>query len=192
MNYIWAILLIISIVFAVINGKIMPFLDSLIEGVKQAVNIGAFTILPGLVIWMGLTKILEDAGLIHKFSRFFKPLVLRFFKNVPKDHPVISSITLNFIANMFGLGNAATPIGIRAMKELQTLNRKKDTISNDMMMFIVINTASIQLIPLSIIGILIAAGAAQPYIIIFPVLASTLISSIIAVLTLLTFRRAFK
>ncbi|MEI7905465.1 MAG: nucleoside recognition domain-containing protein, partial [Candidatus Firestonebacteria bacterium] len=171
MNYIWAALILISIIFSILNGRTDQFISAMVEGVISAVRVGALIILPGLAIWMGLTKILEDLGFIHKISGAFRPLVRIFFKNVPKDHPVTSSITLNFLANMFGLGNAATPIGIRAMKELQSLNRKKDTISDDMMMFIVINTASIQLIPFSVITILVASGSAHPQAVILPVLA---------------------
>ncbi|MEI7639384.1 MAG: nucleoside recognition domain-containing protein, partial [Syntrophus sp. (in: bacteria)] len=136
--------------------------------------------------------IIEDSGLIYRISHAFRPLITRLFKTVPPDHPAITSITLNMLANFFGLGNAATPLGIKAMQDLQTLNEDKDSITFEMMLFIVLNTASVQLIPFTVVGILSDFGSANPSAIVFPTIISTVISAIIALGVLLLFRRLMK
>ena len=143
-------------------------------------------------VWLGITRILEDSGLIYRIAHLFKPIISRLFKNIPGDHPSITAITLNVLANLFGLGNAATPLGIKAMQELDTLNQDKGNITPEMMTFIVINTASIQLIPFTVIGILAGFGHGNPAAVVFPVLISTAISTITALLVLAAFRKVFR
>lgn len=191
MNIVWLILLSVSIVFAIVTGNLEPFTKSIFEGAKSAVEISLFLL--GIVsVWMGITRILEDSGLIFRIAHLFKPLISRLFRNIPDDHPSISAITLNVLANFFGLGNAATPLGIKAMQELDTLNEDKGTLSFEMMIFIVINTASIQFIPFSVIGILASYNAANPAAVVLPVLVATVISAIFALVILFGFRRVFK
>lgn len=191
MNIVWLILLSVSIVFAIVTGNLEPFTKSIFEGAKSAVEISLFLL--GIVsVWMGITRILEDSGLIFRIAHLFKPLISRLFRNIPDDHPSISAITLNVLANFFGLGNAATPLGIKAMQELDTLNEEKGTLSFEMMIFIVINTASIQFIPFSVIGILASYNAANPAAVVLPVLVATVISAIFALVILFGFRRVFK
>jgi spore maturation protein A len=139
-------------------------------------------------LWLGLTKILEDSGLIFKLSNLFRPVISRLFKGIPKDHPSITSITLNILANIFGLGNAATPLGIKAMKDLQTLNNDPETVTFEMMLFIIINTSSVQLIPFTIIGLLSSYGSKAPTAIVLPTIICTVLSTIVAVSTLFLFR----
>lgn len=191
MNVLWVILITASVVFAVINGRLEEFTKSIFDGAKSAVEISLF-LLGIIAVWLGITKIIEDSGLIHKCSNVFKPVILKLFKNIPKDHSSITSITLNFLANIFGLGNAATPLGIKAMKDLQTLNKHSDTITFDMMLFIVINTSSIQLIPFTVIGLLTQFGSKAPTEIALPILIATILSSVIAWTILFTFRRFLK
>lgn len=119
-------------------------------------------------------------------------MIRRLFKNVPEDHPSITSITLNLLANIFGLGNAATPLGIKAMRDLQTLNKEPDTISFEMMLFVVINTSSIQLIPFTVIGLLASYGASNPTAIVLPTIISTVISTSVAISILYLFRKLVK
>lgn len=190
MNIIWFILIAVSITFSIINGRLDEFTKAMFEASKSAVEVSIYLL--GIVsLWLGLTKILEDSGLIYKLSKFFKPVISRLFKNIPDNHPSITSITLNLLANIFGLGNAATPLGIRAMKDLQTLNPEPDTVSFEMMLFIVINTSSIQLIPFTIIGLLASYGSAAPTMIVLPTIVATVISTATAIGVLYLFKNFY-
>jgi spore maturation protein A len=190
-NLLWLIMICVSIVFAVFTGNLEAFTKSIFDGAKAAVEISLFLL--GIVsVWLGITRILEDSGLIYRIAHLFKPIISRLFKNIPGDHPSITAITLNVLANLFGLGNAATPLGIKAMQELDTLNQDKGSITPEMMTFIVINTASIQLIPFTVIGILAGFGHGNPAAVVFPVLISTAISTITALLVLAAFRKVFR
>ncbi len=191
MNVLWLIMICVSIVFAIFTGNLEAFTKSIFDGAKAAVEISLFLL--GIVsVWMGITRILEDSGLIYRIAHLFRPVICRLFKNIPGDHPSITAITLNVLANLFGLGNAATPLGIKAMQELNTLNEDKGLITPEMMTFIVINTASIQLIPFSVIGILAGYGNSNPAAVVLPILISTAISTMTALLVLAVFRRIFR
>jgi spore maturation protein A len=191
MNVVWLLLLSASIVVAIFTGNLEPFTKAIFEGAKSAVEVSLFLL--GIVsVWMGITRILEDSGLIYGIAHLFKPVISRLFRNIPADHPSISAITLNVLANMFGLGNAATPLGIKAMQELDTLNEEKGTITFEMMIFTVINTASIQLVPFSLIGILASYHAKNPAAVVLPVMIATLIHATSALLILFGFRKVLK
>lgn len=188
MNIIWLLLVCGGIAFSVATGRLDDFTKALFEAGKSAVEVCLYLL--GIVsLWLGLTKVLEDSGLIYKLSHFFRPVISRLFRGIPKDHPSITSITLNLLANLFGLGNAATPLGIRAMKDLQTLNKDPETASFDMMLFIVINTSSIQLIPFTIIGLLAQYGSVSPTRIVLPTIISTAVSTAAAVGVLYAYRK---
>lgn len=187
MNIIWFILMCVSIVFSIVNGRLDEFTKAMFDASKLAVETCMYLL--GIVsLWMGLTKILEDSGLIFKLSKCFQPVISRLFKNIPKDHPSITSITLNLLANLFGLGNAATPLGIKAMKDLQTLNTEPDTVTFEMMLFTVINTSSIQIIPFTVIGLLANYGSAAPTAIVLPTIIATVVSTVTAVGVLYAFK----
>jgi len=191
MNIIWVVLIAVSIVAAFWTGGLEAVTRAMFEGARTAVEISLFLL--GIVsLWLGITKIIEDSGLIHRISHAFRPVITRLFKTVPPDHPAITSITLNMLANFFGLGNAATPLGIKAMQDLQTLNEDKDSLTFEMMLFIVLNTASVQLIPFTVVGILSDFGSANPSAIVFPTIISTVISAVIALGVLVLFRRLMK
>lgn len=191
MNVIWLLLLSVSIVFAIFTGNLEAFTKAIFEGGKAAVEVSLFLL--GIVsVWLGITRILEDSGLIFRIAHLFKPLVTRLFRNIPGDHPSISAITLNLLANMFGLGNAATPLGIKAMQELDSLNQDKGTITPEMMTFMVLNTASIQLVPFSVIGILASYNAKNPADIVLPVMIATICHATCALLILAGFRKVLK
>ncbi|MDH3454515.1 MAG: spore maturation protein [Desulfuromonadales bacterium] len=191
MNVLWLVMICVSIVFAIFTGNLEAFTKSIFDGAKSAVEISLYLL--GIVsVWMGITKILEDSGLIYRIAHLFKPIITRLFSNIPGDHPSITAITLNVLANLFGLGNAATPLGIKAMQELETLNPEPGAITPEMMTFIVINTASIQLIPFSVIGILANYGHRNPAAIVLPVLLATAISTMTALLVLAAFRKIFR
>jgi spore maturation protein A len=187
MNIIWLALICVSVVFSIINGRVEDFTKAMFEASKLAVET-CLSLLGIVSLWLGLTKILEDSGLIYKFSNFVRPVISRLFKNIPKNHPAITSITLNLLANILGLGNAATPLGIKAMEDLQTLNKDPETVTFEMMLFIVINTSSIQLIPFNAIGLLSKYGSTAPTAIILPTIVSTIVSAITAVGVLYLFK----
>jgi spore maturation protein A len=191
MNTIWLLLIGISILFSLVNNRLDEFTKSLFEAAKSAVEVSLFLL--GIVaLWLGITKIIEDSGLIHRLSRTFRIFVTRLFRNLPPDHPAITSITLNFLANLFGLGNAATPLGIKAMQDLQSLNKDAETITWEMMLFIVVNTASIQLVPFTVIGILAHFGSSNPAAVVLPTFLATVLSAVFAVGALWLFRKFLK
>jgi spore maturation protein A len=191
MNTVWVLLIVSSVILSILNGRVGEFTKAIFEGAKSAVEVSLFLL--GIVaLWLGITKIIEESGLIHRLSRGFRIFVSRLFPHVPRDHPALTSITLNLLANLFGLGNAATPLGIKAMQDLQSFNPDKDTITFEMMLFIVINTASIQLIPFTVIGILADFGAKNPAVVVLPTLLATVLSAAFAVGTLFVFRKVFK
>lgn len=188
MNAVWLLLICLSIVFAIVTDNLEAFTKSIFDGAKAAVEISLYLL--GIVsVWLGITRILEDSGLIYRIAHLFRPIISRLFKRIPGDHPSITAITLNVLANLFGLGNAATPLGIKAMQELDTLNEDKGTVTPEMMLFIVLNTASLQLIPFSVIGILASYGHSNPAAVVLPVLIATAVSAMTALLILALFRR---
>jgi spore maturation protein A len=190
MNIIWLLLITTSVIFSIVNNKLEDFTKSIFDATKQAVEVSLF-LLGIIALWLGITKIIEDSGLIYHISKFFRPLISKLFKKIPKEHPSITSITLNLLANFFGLGNAATPLGIKAMKDLQTLNEDKESVSFEMMLFLVINTASIQFIPFTVVGLLSQYGSQSPNSIVLPTLIATIISAVIAVINLYVFKFLF-
>ena len=182
MNTVWVLLIVSSVILSILNGRVGEFTKAIFEGAKSAVEVSLFLL--GIVaLWLGITP----KGVAHLGLD-----VSRLFPHVPRDHPALTSITLNLLANLFGLGNAATPLGIKAMQDLQSFNPDKDTITFEMMLFIVINTASIQLIPFTVIGILADFGAKNPAAVVLPTLLATVLSAAFAVGTLFVFRKVFK
>jgi spore maturation protein A len=191
MNTIWVLLIVISVFFSFLNNRMDEFTKAIFEGAKSAVEVSLFLL--GIVsLWLGITKVIEDSGLIHRLSSFFRFFVRRLFQNIPPEHPAITSITLNFLANLFGLGNAATPLGIKAMQDLKTLHPGGETISFEMMVFIVVNTASIQIIPFTVIGILSDYGSKNPSAIVLPTLLATFLSALFALGILFAVRKILK
>jgi spore maturation protein A len=191
MNIVWIVLLSVSILFAACTGRLDALTHAIFDGAKAAVEVSLFLL--GIVsVWLGITKILDDAGIITRIARFFKPVITRFFTSIPPDHPAITSITLNLLANFFGLGNAATPLGIKAMQDLQSLNPDKDSVSFEMMLFIVLNTASIQLVPFTVVGILSAYGSGNPTAVVLPTICTTVLMATCGVAVLRLFRRLKK
>jgi spore maturation protein A len=188
MNAIWMVLICISVAFAVLGGRIDEFTKALFEAGKAAAEVCIYLV--GIVsLWLGLTKILDDCGIIYKMSNFFRPVISLLFRNLPAGHPAVTNITLNLLANILGIGNAATPLGIKAMEDLQTLNPEPDTVTFEMMLFIVINTSSVQLIPFTVIGLLASYGSKNPNQILLPTFFATVISSAAAVVILFVFKK---
>jgi len=180
-NYIWAALALIGIVFAAFNGTIDEVNKAIFSGAKEAVTI-CIGLISVLVFWLGMMRIAEQAGLLQKLTNLFKPLIVRLFPEVPKNHPAFGYILSNMIANIFGLGNAATPLGIKAMEELKKLNGGKNTASNSMITFLALNTSCITLIPTTVIAIRINYNASSPTDIVGPTIIATIISCISGIL----------
>ena len=177
LNYIWFGMMAISVVAGIFTGRIDAVTEAAISMSKVAVEI-SIGLIGIMALWLGIMKIAEASGLIRIIARGLKPITIRLFPDVPADHPAIGSIVLNMSANMLGLGNAATPLGLKAMEELQELNPKKDTATNAMVMFLAINTSSVQIIiPATVVALM---GAAASQIFITTILA-TLASTITAI-----------
>ncbi|WP_440895771.1 nucleoside recognition domain-containing protein [Amphibacillus sp. Q70] len=159
-HFIWAGLACIGIIYALFNGTMAEVNEAIFTSAQEAVQlvIGLTSI---LIFWLGIMKIAEKANILSALSRFFKPLITRLFPDLPKDHPVMGYITSNFIANLFGLGNAATPLGLKAMKEMKQLEQS-DKASRSMITFLVINTAGLTLIPTTVIALRIQYGSIAP------------------------------
>lgn len=177
LNYIWFAMMAIGFGAGIYNDKLDAVTQAAIDMAKVSVEI-AIGLIGIMALWLGIMKIAEASGLIRIIAVLLKPITLRLFPDVPPDHPAIGSIVLNMSANMLGLGNAATPLGLKAMEELQELNEDKETASNAMVMFLAINTSSVQLIlPATVVALM---GAAASDIFITTILA-TLCSTIAAI-----------
>lgn len=189
LNYIWIAFFLIAFITALVKviflGDLEIFTDimnSTFDSSKTAFEI-SLGLTGVLTLWLGIMKIGENSGLIHSLARFLSPVLCRLFPDIPKGHPALGSIFMNMSANMLGLDNAATPLGLKAMKELQELNPQKDTASNPMIMFLVINTSGLIIIPISIMVYRSQMGALQPTDVFIPILLSTFISTLVGVIT---------
>ena len=172
MNYIWYFLILVSIVFGVINGKLNEVALAIFSGTELAVRI-ALTLIGIMTFWLGIMKVAEKSGLAEFISKLITPLAIKIFPEIDKHNNVIGDIAMNFSANALGLANAATPIGIKAMEKLQEINIDKESASNSMCMLLAMNTAGFQLIPATVIAILAANGCKNPTSIIVPTLIVT-------------------
>ncbi|GKU81059.1 MULTISPECIES: nucleoside recognition domain-containing protein [Niallia] len=176
-NIIWVLMTVIGIVFAMFNGTMDEVNKAIFSGAKEAVTI-CIGLISVLVFWLGMMRIAEEAGLLKKLTNLFRPLVTKLFPEVPKNHPAMGYILSNMMANLFGLGNAATPLGIKAMEELKKLNGGKTTASNSMITFLALNTSSVTLIPTTVIAIRMNYHSASPTDIVGPTLIATIFSAI--------------
>ena len=182
LNFLWPILIIISFVYAFISGNVDKVNNSIFESTKSAVDL-SITLLGTTCLWNGIMEIATKTSMIDKLAKVLQPIIKFLFPEMKKENNVNKEIAMNIIANIFGLGNAATPTGLKVMKSLQKENQNKDTISNSMAMFIVINTASLQLIPTTVIAIRSSMGSQNPTKIIIPVWFATICAAITAVIT---------
>ena len=180
-NLIWCGMIVIGIIVGTLTGNIEAVSTAAIEWAETAVEL-SLGLIGVMALWLGLMKIAEEAGIVRGMGLLMKPIMVKLFPEVPADHPAMGSIVANMAANFFGLGNAATPLGIKAMQELQDLNENKDEASNAMVMFLAINTSSITLISSSIIAYRSAAGAANPADVIGPTIIATAVSTTVAII----------
>jgi len=180
LGYIWFFFILTAIIVGGINGRIDAVVQSIVDSSKLAVEI-SISLIGVMAFWLGMMKLAEKSGIVSLISKLIKPVTKRLFSDIPPDHPAIGHVAMNFTANALGVTNAATPIGIKAMSEMQKLNPSKKVATDAMCTFLAINTAGVQLVPASIIAVLAAAGAKNPTAIIGPTFISTLIALISAV-----------
>ena len=174
----------------VLTGNTQAVTDALMSNAETGVEL-AMGLIGMMALWLGLMKIAEEAGLVKLIGNALKPIMKFLFPEVPKDHPAMGSMVMNIAANILGLGNAATPLGIKAMQELQELNEEKDTASNAMCMFLAINS-SVTLVASSVVAYRLAAGSKNPAEIIGPTLVATIASTLAAVVAVKVFEKFSK
>ncbi|WP_141501017.1 nucleoside recognition domain-containing protein [Paenibacillus luteus] len=187
-NWIWLFFIVASVVVAAITGKMDAVTQAAFDGAKSGVTV-SFGLISIMVFWLGMMRIAEDAGLLQKLARMLGPIVRMLFPDVPRNHPAIGYIMSNLSANLFGLGNAATPMGIKAMQELQKLNPDPATATPAMCTLLALNTSSITIIPTTLIAIRMNYGSANPAEIIGTTLAATFIATGAAILADRWYRR---
>ena len=190
LNWIWFALMAIALLVAAFNHTAAGVTKGAVDSAKTAVDI-AIGLVGVMTLWLGIMKIAEKAGLISLLGRALRPFSRLLFPDIPPDHPAIGAVILNVAANMLGLSNAATPMGIKAMEELQELNPQKETASNAMVTFMTLNTGGLQLIPATIIAVLAAAGAKDPTAIISTTIIASGCGTIAAVTTSKILQRFF-
>lgn len=182
LNSIWLAMIALSVIVGVIEGRI----NEVVQAVTESAKLG-FELALGLVgimsLWLGIMAIAKESGLIALLGKVLKPLLKFLFPDVPPDHPAMGAMVMNIAANMLGVGNAATPFGLQAMKELQSLNLHAKTATNAMCTFLALNTSSVQLIPATAIAFLAANGSTNPSSIIVSTLIATTVSTTVAILS---------
>ena len=179
-SYIWFFLIVVGIVYSFLTGNISVINESILTNGADALEL-MLSIFPVIVLWSGIMKIAEEAGMLKKFAKILEPILSKLFPSVPNDNPALGFIASNIAANMMGLGSAATPFGLKAMTELQKINDKKDTASVPMITFLVLNTAGVTIVPTTVLALRIAHGSANPSEIILPGAIATFCSCIGAV-----------
>ncbi|MBM7583388.1 spore maturation protein A [Caldicoprobacter guelmensis] len=189
-NVIWILFILIGLVIAVFNGKVAEVTQAALDNAKYAVEL-CFGLIGVYALWLGLMRVAEEAGLVNKISKKMQGMMRFLFTDVPARHPAIGAMTMNIIANMLGLGNAATPLGIKAMKELQDLNPHKEEATDAMCMFLIINTSSVQLIPTTVVALRSAAGSSNPTEIIGTAFIATVCSTMAGIIAAKVLQRYY-
>lgn len=186
-NLLWAGMIVIAIIIAGINGKADTITPIIFSSAENAVNI-SLSMISIMAFWLGIMKIIEKSGFIHLVIFFLKPLAYWLFPGIPRNHRAMNSMLMNMSANLLGMGNAATPFGIKAMEQMQQLNPDRDTATDNMCTFLAINTASLTLIPTTVIAIRAATGAQNPTDIVGTTIIASLCSITVAILADRLFR----
>ena len=191
MNYLFFILIGVSIIAAIINGTVTELVNSMLDACNTAVKI-ALSLIGIMAFWLGMMRIAEKAGLVKIISKLLYPLAKPLFKDIKKDSPALGDITMSLTANALGLTNAATPIGLKVMKELQEENPNKESASDPMCMFLGMNTAGFQIIPVTVIAILTGLGAGNPTDIVLPTLIVTTLAFILSIIITIILRKIWR
>jgi len=181
LNKLWPIFIVLSICYAIFTGNIEKINNSIFDGTKSSVEL-SINLLGTICLWNGIMEIAANTNIIGILTKFLEPILKILFPEIKNNAKIKSEISMNMIANILGLGNAATPLGLKAMKSMQKENKDKTKLTNSMAMFIIINTASIQLIPTTVIAIRNSLGSEKPTQIIFPVWLVTIIAAVTGIL----------
>lgn len=191
MNYIFYFLIITSIIVGAINGKLQDVVNAILSGAELSVKV-AFSLIGIMAFWLGIMNIAEKSGLLKFITKLIKPIANFLFSDVPPENPAIGDIAMSFSANALGLTNAATPIGLKAMEELQKINKDKKSASDAMCMFLAMNTAGFQIIPATVIAVLVGIGYKNPTEIIAPVFLVTGTAFISAIIIAKIFQKFWR
>lgn len=191
MNYIFFLLIFVSLIAGIVNHRLSDVVNAMLTSCNTAVEI-AFSLIGIMAFWLGIMRITEKSGLVQLISKLLYPITRFLFKDIKKDSPTTGDITMSIAANALGLTNAATPIGLKVMKELQEDNPNKDEATDSMCMFLGMNTAGFQIIPATVIAILVGVGAKNPTEIILPTLIVTTLSFIVAIITAIILRKIWR
>lgn len=181
LNILWPAAIIVSFIYAVFAGKVGDINDGIFSSVSDAVQL-SITFLGTICLWNGIMEIVKRTTLMEKLTKMLNQIMKFLFPELKNNQKAKSEISMNIIANILGLGNASTPLGLKAMKTMQKENNKKDTLSDSMAMFIVLNTASLQLIPTNVIAIRTSLGSQNPTQIILPVWGATVVAAIVGII----------
>ena len=181
LNILWPIFIIISIIYSIFSGNLNNFISAIFDATESAVTL-TLTLIGTTCLWSGIMEVASNTYIIENLAKIFRSIIKRIFINLDSKNKSYNNIVMNIIANILGLGNAATPLGLKAMEELQKENNNKDTLSDNMMMLIVLNTASLQIIPTTVIAIRSSLGSQNPSKIIFPVWISTICAAFMAII----------
>jgi len=192
LNWIWMGMIVVGVIVAALMGQLKGD-DGIVEGMLKAVKTGVVDIVIPLsaimMLWLGIMRLAEKSGMVTALARMVRPVMKRLFPEVPADHPAMGAMVMNMAANMIGLGNAATPLGLKAMQHLDELNENKGTATNSMCTFLAINTSSVTLIPATAIGLLAAQGVPNPTAIVSTTILATIISTTVAILAVKIFEK---
>jgi spore maturation protein A len=171
-NKLWFYMIVIAVAFAATGQRLEALTEEMFASLRSSIDLG-IGLLGGMMLWCGVLKVAEKSGLVDNISALIQPFMKMLFRGIPAKSAAMGAMIMNITSNMLGLGNAATPMGLKAMQELQELNRRKDTATNAMCLFLVINAAPIQLLPATVLSLRASVGSENPGIIIFPAIMSS-------------------
>jgi len=187
-NKIWGFFIIIGVIFGIVNNKITLINETILSSTTTTIEM-ILKIFPVIALWLGIMEIAKESGLLKKLSDLFKPLLSKLFPEIPNNHESLGYISSNVVINMLGLGNAATPFGLKAMKSLNDLNKNSKTASKSMITFLILNTSGLTIIPTTVISLRMMHGSINPTEIVLATIISTVISTFLALLVDKIFRR---
>lgn len=188
MNFVWLMFLGGAVCCAIYTGHVREVVISVTESAESAFKL-ALGLTGIMALWLGIMRIAQESGLVERTTHLVLPLLRILFPRIPPGHPAFGSMAMNIVANVLGLNNAATPFGLKAMEDLDSLNVRKGTATDEMCMFLAINTSSVQLIPAAVIGLLAAGGSSDPTLIVLPTIVATTFSTLVAVMSAKLFGR---
>lgn len=182
LNYIWPLLIVFSFIYSIFSGNLENLNNSIFESLESVITI-SMTLVGTMCLWCGLMEIVKNTSIMSKLTKILRPIIYYLFPDAKENKEAMENISINTISNFLGLGNAATPAGIRAMESLQNSNKDKKSLSDSMMMLIVVNTTSIELIPTTVIAIRASLNASNPVDIIVPIWISTVIGTLVGIIS---------